>query len=659
MDFLRRIFSKLDDGSTQNAPPQNEPKTVFISYRREVSSYIARAVFMDLRAHGYDVFMDVESINAGEFGRVIQHQIAARAHFVVILGPGSVERCVEADDWLRREIETALDHRRNIIPLLCDNFSFAASGRYLTGRLAQLANFNGVNVHHDYFDEAMTRLRTRFLAQPPAVALAPLSTQEQQVVRETIAAIASQPVPTRDELQAEALFRQGYTRQKDSDYAAAITFYDQAIALNPQYTKAYYNRGLARYCLGELPQAVENYDKAIALKPDYAKAYNNRGLARFEQRQPGAALADYDAAIRLDPAYAIAYNNRANARAASGDFAGALADYEQYLALGGGKAQGNQQRVEKLLQQLKHILASGSSAGLQIDLPASLPDGETLLVTAESIPDSMTRPLEPEPRADHPGMGLIFGQISDIGLTRANNQDAIGALVASTHGAISRLDFGLFIVADGMGGHQDGEKASALAVQMLETEIISQVYLPLKRPDSEAAAPISETLLAAVEKVNAAVNQTVPEGGCTLTAAVLVGSLLFVAHVGDTRLYLITDSNIEQITRDHTLVQRLVELGQLTPEEAKEHPQRNVLYRAIGQAEELEIDTLTRRLPPGAHLLLCSDGLWGSVSDDEMRDIVRRQSISPQEACGKLTALANTRGGADNISVIVALLPAL
>lgn len=659
MDFLRHIFSKPDDGSAQNAPPQNEPKTVFISYRREVSSYIARAVFMDLRAHGYDVFMDVESINAGEFGRVIQHQIAARAHFVVILGPGSVERCVEADDWLRREIETALDHRRNIIPLLCDNFSFAASARYLTGRLAQLANFNGVNVHHDYFDEAMTRLRTRFLAQPPDVALAPLSTQEQQVVRETIAAIASQPVPTRDELQAEALFRQGYTRQKDSDHAAAINFYDQAIALNPQYTKAYYNRGLARYCLGELPQAVENYDKAIALKPDYAKAYNNRGLARFEQRQPGAALADYDAAIRLDPAYAIAYNNRANARAASGDFVGALADYEQYLALGGGKAHGNQQRVEKLLRQLKQILASGSSAGFQIDLPASLPDGETLLVTGESIPDSMTRPLEPEPRADHPGMGLIFGQTSDTGLTRANNQDAIGALVASTRGAASRLDFGLFIVADGMGGHQDGEKASALAVQLLETEIISQVYLPLKRPDSEAAAPISETLLAAVEKVNAAVNQTVPEGGCTLTAAILVGSLLFVAHVGDTRLYLITDSNIEQITRDHTLVQRLVELGQLTPEEAKEHPQRNVLYRAIGQADEVDADTLTRRLPPGAHLLLCSDGLWGSVSDDEMRDIVRRQSISPQEACGKLTALANTRGGTDNISVIVALLPAL
>jgi protein phosphatase len=132
---------------------------------------------------------------------------------------------------------------------------------------------------------------------------------------------------------------------------------------------------------------------------------------------------------------------------------------------------------------------------------------------------------------------------------------------------------------------------------------------------------------------------------------------MFVAHVGDTRLYLINDTSIEQLTRDHTLVQRLVELGQITPEEAKDHPKRNVVYRALGQNDELEVDTLMRRLPPGAHILICSDGLWGNISDDELREIVRKQTLSPQEACNKLVALANERGGSDNISVIIVQMP--
>ncbi|MBL8162162.1 MAG: tetratricopeptide repeat protein [Anaerolineae bacterium] len=682
MDFFRRIFSKTDEGFTQTEQPKTEQKTVFISYRREVSSYIARAVFMDLRTHGFDVFMDVESINAGEFGRAIQHQIAARAHFVVILGPGSVERCADEGDWLRHEIETALDHRRNIIPLLCDNFTFAGSEQHLTGRLAQLSSFNGLNIHHDYFDEAMTKLRTRFLVQPPDVPLAPLSTQEQRVIRETIAAVASQPAPTRDELQAEALFRQGYAWQKDNDFDKAISFYDQAIALNPQYTKAYYNRGLAHYYRKELPQAIENYDKAIALKPDYAKAYNNRGLARFEQGQLTESLADYDEAIRLNSTYAIAYNNRGNSRAASGDFASAVADYEWYLLLGGGREYGNQASIEKIIQELKVAVESGSDQGLSDTtrrqfvklttgmLPAvphedGIVDGETLfqpnVITQElmMIPDGVTRGLPVEPAIALEQKLLTYGQATDVGMVRSNNQDAIASLVASNRSDNPRPDFGLFIVADGMGGHLDGEKASALVAQMLETEVVSQIYLPLNRAatDDSDTPPISESLVTAVQKVDTALKQAVPDGGCTLTAAILVGNLMFVAHVGDTRLYLINDSGIEQLTRDHTLVQRLVELGQITPEEAKDHPKRNVVYRALGQNDELEVDTLMRRLPPRAQILVCSDGLWGNVSDVELREIVRNPSLSPQEACNKLVALANERGGSDNISVIVVQMP--
>ena len=139
-------------------------KTVFISYRRNVGRYLARAVFMDLKAHGFDAFMDVESIDSGTFDTIILEQIASRAHFVVILTPGSLERCAEPGDWLRREIEHAMDSQRNIVPVLVDSFSFEGAEPYLTGKLSQLKRYNALPVRHDYFEEAMDRLRNRFLA---------------------------------------------------------------------------------------------------------------------------------------------------------------------------------------------------------------------------------------------------------------------------------------------------------------------------------------------------------------------------------------------------------------------------------------------------------------------------------------------------------------
>lgn len=136
----------------------------------------------------------------------------------------------------------------------------------------------------------------------------------------------------------------------------------------------------------------------------------------------------------------------------------------------------------------------------------------------------------------------------------------------------------------------------------------------------------------------------------------MLGDLAYIGHVGDSRAYLITNDNIEQITRDHSLVQRLIELDQLTPEEAVVHPQRNVLYRAIGQTENLEVDLLTRRLPPGSRLLLCSDGLWNLVPEEMILDIVR-STKTPQEACDRLITTANDRGGPDNITAILVQVP--
>lgn len=276
-----------------------------------------------------------------------------------------------------------------------------------------------------------------------------------------------------------------------------------------------------------------------------------------------------------------------------------------------------------------------------------------------SVADGATRPLPPESPtpAKSSSEHLIFGQLTDVGMVRNNNQDAMLSFFSTGRSAEERPDFGLFVVADGMGGHHDGEKASAITARTLTREITKTVYLPMLSGESEgSSAPITEILVEAVHKANAEVVSKVPDGGTTLTAVTIIGDLAYVVHVGDSRVYMITQDSMEKITRDHSLVQRLIELDQLTPEEAADHPQKNVLYRALGQSESLEVDTLTRRLQPNARLLLCSDGLWNQVEDREILDIVLKHT-DPQEACVQLVNLANARGGVDNVTTILLQLP--
>jgi serine/threonine protein phosphatase PrpC len=273
------------------------------------------------------------------------------------------------------------------------------------------------------------------------------------------------------------------------------------------------------------------------------------------------------------------------------------------------------------------------------------------------VPENATRPLPQESLLSLLGSAhLSFGQVSEVGMVRNNNQDAAFSFFATLRSADVRPDFGLFVVADGMGGHHDGEKASAMTVNILAQQVTNTIYLPLLNDDNQNQTPINDALVAAVQKANTEVMARVPDGGTTATAAVIIGDRAYVAHVGDSRLYLITSDSVEQLTRDHSLVQRLIELDQLTPEEATEHPQKNVLYRALGQSETVEVDVLTRRLPPKSRLLLCSDGLWNLVESSEIVEVVR-QHDNPQEACSRLVTLANKRGGLDNITVILVRLP--
>lgn len=276
------------------------------------------------------------------------------------------------------------------------------------------------------------------------------------------------------------------------------------------------------------------------------------------------------------------------------------------------------------------------------------------------VSDPATKQLPPiDATLGKPTQRVVYGYSSDIGMVRSNNQDSMLAFLSTLHSVENQPDFGLFIVADGMGGHHEGEKASAIAVRTIAEHLIDKFYMPILKGPSlkdEDRPIISEVLADAVQKANTVVSGEIPEGGTTVTAAVLLNDLIYIAHVGDSRAYLITKDGIEQVTRDHSLVQRLIELDQLTPDEAAVHPQRNVLYRAIGQSENLEIDAVTRKLNPGSRLLICCDGLWNQVSDETLLQVVKG-SKTPQEACDHLIRLANDRGGPDNITLILVQVP--
>jgi PPM family protein phosphatase len=280
--------------------------------------------------------------------------------------------------------------------------------------------------------------------------------------------------------------------------------------------------------------------------------------------------------------------------------------------------------------------------------------------TAET--DGRTRqlpPLEAVPQA-RAGMQFTYGQLSDVGQVRDNNQDSMLCFTSAVTLTDLEPNFGLFVVADGMGGHEHGERASAVATKIITKYVTSDIFLPLLHGETggDAERPtIIEVLRTAVQEANTMVAEQVPDGGTTVTAAALMGHAAYIAHVGDSRAYLITEDLIEQITRDHSLVQRLIELDQLSPEDAIEHPQRNVLYRAIGQSDSLDVDAIIRQVPPRGYLLICSDGLWNLVTKDEIQQVVLEAADDTQAACRTLVEMANDRGGSDNITVVLVRVP--
>jgi tetratricopeptide (TPR) repeat protein len=306
-------------------------KTVFVSYRRTNVPW-ALAIFQNLTNHGYDVFFDFNGIASGDFESVILGSIRARAHFLVLLTPSALERCSNPEDWLRREIETALDNRRNVVPLMLEGFDFGSPGigSQLTGKLEALKHYNALSIPPEYFLEAMGRLRERFLNVPLDAVLHPASILARQAATEQKAAAQTAPAVQEEELTAQQWFERGFNA---TDLDEQLRFYNNAIRLKPDYPSAFNNRANVRSAKGDLEGALQDYNEAIRLKPDYADYFYNRAIAREAKGDLDGALHDYSEAVRLKPDHSTAFLRRGAAQKAKGDLDGALQDYSEAIRL--------------------------------------------------------------------------------------------------------------------------------------------------------------------------------------------------------------------------------------------------------------------------------------------------------------------------------------
>lgn len=282
---------------------------------------------------------------------------------------------------------------------------------------------------------------------------------------------------------------------------------------------------------------------------------------------------------------------------------------------------------------------------------------------------------------------LTAADKTDVGKQRDQNEDCAYKRVESSEEG----DRGLFIVADGMGGYKAGEVASRLAVETI-SKALDSFFKPLpdqptiqldsasldktvkqslaseeqpatqktrKLTETVVVTAIEEQLKVAIQQANKAIlrygeQQSAARGlGSTVTVALVQNDQAYIANVGDSRTYLLRNQNLTPITRDHSLVARLVESKQIEPEDVYTHPQRNLIYRSLGAGHKsIEVDIFHQTLQKGDTLLLCSDGLWEMVRQQELLKVLSEES-SPQKICETLIDMANANGGEDNITAVV------
>ena len=242
-----------------------------------------------------------------------------------------------------------------------------------------------------------------------------------------------------------------------------------------------------------------------------------------------------------------------------------------------------------------------------------------------------------------------IGMLTDVGQVRTVDEDSILAADLSFGVNSESSKFLLLAVADGMGGHAKGEEASKIALNAIARAVI---------PDLLNNTSFTKILEKGIQNANqdildyTAENPEASGMGTTSVCAVVKDNQIHLANVGDSRAYRVSDDEICRVTKDHSYVQALIDEGDITEEQAREHPRKNEITRAVGIMPSIEVDTMKLTLDSDESLLLCCDGVIAHLSDDDIHKIIR-DSPDPQTACQEIVDMANERGGSDNISLII------
>lgn len=239
---------------------------------------------------------------------------------------------------------------------------------------------------------------------------------------------------------------------------------------------------------------------------------------------------------------------------------------------------------------------------------------------------------------------MDIGVKTDIGEVRDRNQDA--------YFISSDKTCPLFIIADGMGGHKAGEIASGMVIEIMKTQLKEELKKPISK-DDDIKSKIRDSISIANQKIykKSLEDEKFSGMGTTVTLAYERDNRIYIGHVGDSRAYILRENIFEQLTRDHSLVEELMRNGSISKEEAKNHPQRNIITRAVGTSYDIEVDLIVKERYKDDIFLLCSDGLSNMLTDDEIKEILLN-SWSMGKACEDLVNLSKDKGGFDNITVL-------
>ena len=318
-------------------------------------------------------------------------------------------------------------------------------------------------------------------------------------------------------------------------------------------------------------------------------------------------------------------------------------------------AQARPADVRALASVIYHWLTGKSQFTFEPGLPAAINHlfQEALTGGGYASGEALARAMQTALSESQAQQSIDYrlGRCTDVGRERTLNEDSMVTVELCRALQSIHQPLGVYVVADGMGGHSAGEIASGTIVNTIARRAFTLDPLQPASPEQRTQW-LKDTVQAANQAVFDLRKSAGTDMGSTLVAAFLDGPQVALAHAGDSRIYKINAGQIEQLTTDHSLVERLIATGQITRQEARNHPQRNVVYRTVGDKPNLEIDTSSHTLVPGDRLLLCSDGLSGMLEDRYLQKIVL-ESTCPQEACERLIAAANAAGGEDNITAIV------